>query len=164
MIVVLGAGGQLGSAFLRLLGRRATGLTRADLDLTDLDTISQVLDRLAPELVVNCAAYTAVDAAEDDEATARRVNAEAVEVLARWTHRAGAKLVTFSTDYVFDGTKETPYVESDPPRPINVYGETKRAGEVAALATDPEALVVRTSWLLSSTHPNFVTTILRLLP
>ncbi|MFQ5524308.1 MAG: dTDP-4-dehydrorhamnose reductase [Acidimicrobiia bacterium] len=163
MIAVLGAGGQLGSAFCRLLGAAAHPVTRAELDLTDLAAIQPWMEARRPEVVVNCAAYTAVDAAEEDEATARRVNADAVGVLAEAARDSGARLVTFSTDYVFDGTKPEPYVESDPPHPMSAYGRTKAEGERLALEANPEALVVRTSWVLSGTHPNFAATMLRLI-
>ena len=110
--------------------------------------------------MINCAAYTAVDAAETDADTARAVNAVAVGALAEATARARIGFVTFSTDYVFDGEKPTGYVESDRPNPLNVYGRTKLEGEQLALEAHPEALIVRTSWLLSATHRNFLTTML----
>ena len=162
MIAVTGANGQLGTAFRRLLGSKARYLTRGDLDLRDIASIGSVLDRLRPSTLINCAAYTAVDAAETDEETARIVNAEAVEEMAVWCARNGARFVTFSTDYVFDGTLGRPYVESDKICPINAYGRTKAEGERRALAANPDALVIRTSWLFSSTHPNFVSEILEL--
>ena len=142
MIVVTGAAGQLGSAFRRRLGDDARYLTAPA-------AIRPVMEELSPALVINCAAYTAVDEAEEDEATARVVNATAVGELADVTKDIGARLVTFSTDYVFDGTKEGPYVETDEPKPINVYGRTKLEGEQLALEASPETLVIRTSWLLS---------------
>lgn len=161
MIVITGSTGQVGSALAKLIPE-ATALDRAALDLARPETIAAALDRLQPSLIYHCAAYTAVDAAEEDEATARTVNAEAVAELARWTARRGAKLVTYSTDYVFDGTKQGAYVESDATNPISVYGRTKLAGEEAALEADPGALVVRTSWVISGSHPNFVATMVRL--
>jgi dTDP-4-dehydrorhamnose reductase len=115
---------------------------------------------MKPKLVINCAAYTAVDAAETDVEAARTVNAMAVGALAEVGARHDVGLVTFSTDYVFDGEKESGYVESDEPNPINVYGRTKLEGEQLALVAHPEVLVVRTSWLLSSTHRNFLTVML----
>ena len=159
-VLVTGAAGQLGHAMSRLVGPDAVALDRSGLDLTAIDRIGPTVDRLEPEVVVNCAAYTAVDAAESDRSTAHAVNAVAVGELARSCRRVGAKLVTFSTDYVFDGTKPTPYVESDRPAPINVYGATKREGEERALDEDPSALVIRTSWLMSSTHRSFASVIL----
>ena len=113
--------------------------------------------------MVNCAAYTAVDAAEDDEETAGIVNATAVGVLAKASADLGARFVTFSTDYVFDGTKAGGYVESDATHPMSAYGRTKLEGERLALANHPDALIVRTSWLLSGTHPNFASTMINLI-
>lgn len=162
MIVVTGVTGQLGTAFRTLLGERAGYLTRDDLDLSDPDSLRPALEALRPTTVINCAAYTAVDAAEEDEGTAMVVNGEAVGALAEATAATGARLVTFSTDYVFDGAKDGAYVETDPPNPINAYGRTKLAGEIAALDANPDTLVVRTSWVLSGTHPNFAATMLRL--
>jgi dTDP-4-dehydrorhamnose reductase len=163
MIAVLGAGGQLGSAFMKILGGKARAVTRAELDLADADEIGPWLASKRPDLVINCAAYTAVDAAETDADIARRVNATAVGRLAEVTGAMGTGLVTFSTDYVFDGSKQGRYVESDPTDPINVYGQTKLEGERLALEAHPEALVVRTSWVLSGTHHNFAATMLDLI-
>ncbi len=163
MIVVTGAAGQLGTAFRRRLGDDARYLTRLDLDLTDPAAIRPVIEKLRPTAVINCAAYTAVDQAEEHEATARVVNATAVGELSDVTNAIGARLVTFSTDYVFDGTSERPYVESDETKPINAYGRTKLEGEQLALGAHPETLVIRTSWLLSGTHPNFAATMVRLI-
>lgn len=163
MIVVTGVSGQLGSAFRRRLGDGALYLVEDDLDFTNVAAIGPTIEELSPALVINCAAYTAVDQAEEDEETARVVNATAVGELADVTRDIGARLVTFSTDYVFDGTKEGPYVETDDPNPINAYGRTKLEGEQLALGASQETLVIRTSWLLSGTHPNFAATMLRLM-
>lgn len=163
MIAVLGAGGQLGSALVRILGDHARPVTRTELDVTDREGVESWLRESSPEAVINCTAYTAVDAAEDDREAARRVNADAVALLASITAETGARFVTFSTDYVFDGTKGSPYVESDSTNPLNVYGATKLEGERRSLDLNPDALVVRTSWVMSGTHPNFIRTILRLL-
>ena len=164
MIAVLGANGQLGAAFVRAFGGSCLPVTRAELDLIEVETIEPWMTSVRPDLVVNCAAYTAVDAAESDVETARTVNATAVGALAEATARHHVGLVTFSTDYVFDGEKETGYVESDEPNPLNVYGTTKLEGEQLALGANPNALVVRTSWLLSTTHRNFLTAMLESLP
>jgi dTDP-4-dehydrorhamnose reductase len=161
MISVTGATGQLGSAFLRLLPD-AAGLTRADLDLTRPDLLRERLDRLRCDTLINCAAYTAVDQAETDEQTAEAVNAHSVEVMASWAADRSVRLVTYSTDYVFDGTKSAAYVESDVPNPQSAYGRTKLLGERLATDANPGCLVIRTSWVISGTHPNFVSTILRL--
>ena len=130
-------------------------ITRDVLDLTETKAIAPWVGSVMPELVVNCAAYTAVDAAEADPATANRINALAVEALAKACASEGTGLVTFSTDYVFDGEKETEYLESDEPNPLNVYGRSKLEGERLALGNYPDALVVRTSWVLSGTHSSF---------
>jgi dTDP-4-dehydrorhamnose reductase len=160
--LVTGSSGQLGSAFRRLLGDEAVFPTRDELDLARPGDVEAVFDAMRPSLVLNCAAYTAVDRAEGEPDVAAAVNAVAVESMAEWCRANGAKLVTFSTDYVFDGSKPEPYVESDPTAPINVYGATKLDWELRALDADPTALIVRTSWVLSGTHPNFASTMLTL--
>jgi dTDP-4-dehydrorhamnose reductase len=162
VIVVLGASGQVGTAFTTVIPD-ATFLTRADLDLatTTPEQVARLFTDLRPSLVVNCAAYTAVDRAEEEPELATRVNGEAVGWLAAGAAEAGARFVTYSTDYVFAGTGTRPYLESDPVDPVNAYGRSKLAGERAALDAGGEALVVRTSWVISATHPNFVATMLR---
>ena len=164
MIVITGPTGQLGTAFgRRLEGREVRTITEDELDFRHLDEIPRALAEIGPSLVINCAAYTAVDAAEDDVDTARLVNATAVGALARACADLGARFVTFSTDYVFDGTRAGGYVESDQTSPKSVYGVTKLEGEHLALENDRDALVVRTSWLLSGTHPNFASTMIKLI-
>jgi dTDP-4-dehydrorhamnose reductase len=163
VIAVLGAGGQLGTAFVALLGDRAVPVTRRELDFEQVESIQPWIAANHPDLVINCAAYTAVDAAEGDEQTTHRVNALAVGELATACATSGAGLVTFSTDYVFDGTKSTGYLESDEPSPLNVYGRTKLEGEQRCLTAHPAALVIRTSWVLSGTHRNFAATMLDLI-
>ncbi|MGA7272514.1 MAG: dTDP-4-dehydrorhamnose reductase [Acidimicrobiia bacterium] len=160
MISVLGSTGQVGTAFASLLPD-ARFLTRADLDLAtaDVETIEESLG--GSEVVINCAAYTGVDAAETDLASAMAVNATAVGRLAQATAGMDVPFVTYSTDYVFDGEASSPFLETHPPDPVNAYGRTKLAGEVLALAANPKSLVIRTSWVLSATHPNFVTAILK---
>lgn len=162
MIVVTGSDGQLGTAFRQLLGIGPAYLTHSDLDLQNGDAIQRTISELQPSIVINCAAYTAVDGAETNEALAFAVNADAVGSLARAAATCGARFVTVSTDYVFDGTASDPYLESSPTEPINVYGASKLAGERAALDANEETLIVRTSWVLSGTHPNFVATMIRL--
>lgn len=161
MIVITGANGQLGSAFVNRLPD-AVALTRRDLDLTQPSSIRKTISELHPSVVINCAAYTAVDLAESDADTARLVNAESVTELAKACVESGSKFVTFSTDYVFDGNKDAAYVESDTVCPMSVYGATKAEGEEGALSTNPASLIVRTSWVLSGTHPNFASTMLKL--
>ena len=161
MILVTGASGQLGTAFRGLLPD-ATFVTRDQLDLSSPDTIAAALTDPAPEAIINCAAYTKVDLAESEEELAHTVNAVAVGEMARLAAECGIPLVTYSTDYVFDGSARSPYLESSPTAPINAYGRTKLAGEQLAVAAHPGALVIRTSWVISGTHPNFVATMLRL--
>jgi dTDP-4-dehydrorhamnose reductase len=161
VILVLGAGGQLGTAFRSELDG-ATLLTRADIDLSDISSIRPVLASRSPSAVINCAAYTGVDRAEDEPALAHRVNAEAVGELAAVCADIGARLVTYSTDYVFDGRSQEAYVESSEPNPQSVYGASKLDGERRALGAHPETLVIRTSWVISGTNPNFVSVMLRL--
>ena len=163
MIAVLGAGGQLGTAFVDLLGDAARAVTRSELDLENLGSISDWVSANRPEVVINCAAYTGVDAAESEEELAGRVNALAVGELASACAAEGSRFVTFSTDYIFDGTKDGPYVESDRPNPLSVYGRTKAEGERLGLEANPHTLVVRSSWVVSGTHPNFVATMLDLI-
>src|SRR6185437_3691786 len=130
-IVVTGADGQVGWELTRALQPvgEVIPLTRAALDLTKTDEIEDVLVRCRPNLICNAAAYTAVDRAEDDEETARRVNSDAVRAIAIGAGRVDASLIHFSTDYVFDGELDRPYLEGDRPNPLNAYGRTKLMGE-----------------------------------
>lgn len=143
-----------------MLGDRALPVIRDDFDLTQIGSIPGFLDDLGTSTVINCAAYTDVEGAEDDEEVATTVNGRAVGAMAGWAASRGGRLLTFSTDYVFDGLASSPYTETSPTGPINAYGRSKRAGEVAALGL-PGVVVVRTSWLMSGTHPNFVATVIR---
>lgn len=161
MHLVVGKGGQLGTSFGNLLGSEVEIVGMDKLDLVETDKIFPTLDRFDPETLINCAAATEVDAAEDDENEAYLINAVAVEEMARWAKTRGIPFVTFSSDYVFPGTRQTPYFESDEPDPVNIYGASKLAGERAALDGYSRSLVVRTSWLVSGTHPNFLSTIIR---
>jgi len=159
--VVTGASGQLGTAFGRLLPE-AMLLSRRDLDLDRPEHVFDALAVLRPSALINCAAYTAVDAAEANQDEAFRVNAAAVGEMARYASGAAIPFVTFSTDYVFPGDATEPYVESTPTSPINAYGSAKLAGERLALSVNPRSLIVRTSWVISGTHRNFVATMIRL--
>lgn len=164
-LLVTGAAGMLGHrvvADARALGHDVTGIDLPELDLTDeAATLRRIAD-LAPDTVVNCAAYTDVDAAEAHEALALRVNADAAGNLARAAARIDARIVHVSTDYVFDGTKDTPWLESDPPRPLGAYGRTKLAGELQVAHASAEHAIVRTAWLFGAGGPNFCDTMLRL--
>jgi len=161
MILVVGAKGMLGSDLLALLGERGRGVDLPEIDITDILSVQRVLTTLKPTVVVNCAAYTDVDGCEDNSDTAMQVNAEGVAFLAMISREIGAKLVQVSTDYVFDGSKGSPYQEDDLPRPLNVYGESKLAGELN-VDVNPDNLVVRTQWLYGVQGKNFVETMLRL--
>lgn len=163
-ILVTGAQGQLGPVLAERL--RAHGdvraTSRAELDLADTDSIVKVVRETRPAIIVNAAAYTAVDRAEEDRDAAYAVNARAPGVLADEARRADALLVHFSTDYVFDGTRRTPYPEDAPTAPLNVYGASKLAGEQAIAASGAKALVFRTSWVYGARGANFLLTIRRL--
>jgi dTDP-4-dehydrorhamnose reductase len=147
--LVVGSHGQLGRALCDLLGQRcAWAGDREDLDVRDAAAVGQRVREASPDVVFNATAYNAVDAAEREPGEALAVNAAAVRHLALACRETGALLVHVSTDYVFDGRKDRPYVEDDPTRPLNVYGVSKRAGELMAVATDVEHLIVRTSGVI----------------
>ncbi len=163
-ILVTGSRGQLGyevAAALRRFGN-VFALDRTALDLSDSDAIVDRIRSIAPSLIVNAAAYTAVDRAERERDAAFAINARAPEVIAEEAKRAGAVLIHYSTDYVFDGKQRTPYDERAIPRPLNVYGESKLAGERAIASTAAAAIVLRTSWVYSLRGSNFLLTIRRL--
>lgn len=163
-ILLLGKDGQVGWQLQRSLAPhgRVVACSRAECDLADMDRIRSVVSQIKPSVIVNAAAYTAVDKAETEVALAQRINAEAPGVLAEEAARLGALLVHYSTDYVYDGTKTTPWVESDPTDPQSVYGATKLAGEAAIRAVGGKSLIFRTSWVFGARGGNFVKTILRL--
>jgi dTDP-4-dehydrorhamnose reductase len=162
-ILVTGSTGQLGVALAEAAAALGLALDRVDRPAFDFDrpgSVADVVAASAPALVVNTAAYTAVDAAEDDADAAFRANRDGPAELARLCEAAGIPLIHISTDYVFDGLKGAPYVETDAPSPQGVYGASKLAGEAAVLAGCSRAIVVRTSWLYSPTGKNFVRTML----
>jgi dTDP-4-dehydrorhamnose reductase len=164
-ILVTGAAGQVGAAVARLAAaaRRPTvALDRSALDVADANAVELAIDHYRPSVVVNAAAYTDVDGSEADPRLAHAVNAGGPANLAAACHRAGAALIHLSTDYVFDGAASRAYHEDDPVAPINVYGESKLAGEEAVRAAIDRHLIVRTSWVFAPGHANFVTTIARL--
>jgi dTDP-4-dehydrorhamnose reductase len=148
--IVLGAGGQLGSALARLLGA-GSGLAHAEASVTDRDAIDQLIRRRRPEIVFNCAAYNAVDRAEAERELAFAVNAEGPANVAVACSRSGARLIHFSTNFVFDGRLGHPYVESDQPAPLSAYGSSKLEGENRVLEILPGALVIRTAALFGDT-------------
>jgi dTDP-4-dehydrorhamnose reductase len=166
-ILVTGATGQLGSE-LNVLAPSYSQLEwvfadRSQLDLSELNTISKVLDEMQPQIIINCAAYTAVDKAESETDLADILNHQAVAVLAQWTKANNCQFLHISTDYVFDGNSSTPLKEDAATGPINVYGQTKLAGEQACLRENPNAIIIRTSWVYSKFGANFVKTMCRLM-
>lgn len=163
-ILLLGKNGQVGWELQRTLAPlgQVIALDQPDLDLTKPDQIRAKLREIKPNLIVNAAAYTAVDRAEEEPDLAMAINGIAPGILAEEAKALGATLVHYSTDYVFDGTKQTPYTEEDIPNPINVYGKTKLAGEQAIQAVDGNYLIFRTSWVYGMRRNNFLLTILRL--
>ncbi len=164
--IVTGAGGQLGRELVRSAPPEVElhALSRRELDLADPRGVERTIAELAPDLVVNAAAYTAVDRAEAEPERAFEVNADGVGRLAAAATRRGARLLHVSTDFVFGGERPVPFAPEDEPAPRSVYGDSKRRGEVLALeATEGAALVVRTSWLYSRFGRNFVKTMLALM-
>ncbi|WNH50797.1 dTDP-4-dehydrorhamnose reductase [Stenotrophomonas oahuensis] len=172
--LVLGAGGQVGQVLLRSLARHGAvvGATRSGhlidgrpcevANLDQPDDLPALLDRVRPAAVINAAAYTAVDAAEQDAACARRVNRDAPGLIARWCADHAVPFVHYSTDYVFDGKGSVPYTEQDPTAPLNVYGVTKRDGELAVRDAGGRHLIFRTAWVYAAYGRNFLRTMLRL--
>ncbi len=164
-ILITGCNGQLGNEMRNLLTSDSRLQTLdcfytdiAELDITNLQAVQAFVSEHKIDVIVNCAAYTNVDKAEEDEHTAYLINATAVENLGK----SGAKVIHISTDYVFDGTAHTPYTEDQAACPNTAYGRTKRAGEELLLAACPEAIILRTAWLYSAYGNNFVKTMLRL--
>ena len=162
-ILVTGCQGQVGEELVRVLspGNEVIACDRRSLDLTDLSSIRQVIRNASPNIIINAAAYTAVDKAENDEELAHRINAEAPGVLAEEVKRLGALFVHYSTDYVFDGSSNKGYAENDDTRPINMYGLTKLAGEEAVKAECGNYLIFRTSWVYGVRGKNFLLTMLK---
>jgi dTDP-4-dehydrorhamnose reductase len=155
-IVLFGKNGQVGWELQRILPSlgRVIALDYDDLDLADLKVLQTRLDELKPDLIVNASAYTAVDRAESERDLAMKVNGQAPGIMAESARRSGAMLVHYSTDYVFDGKKGSPYVETDAPNPLNVYGESKLAGEEAIQQVADAYLILRTSWVYSTRLQN----------
>jgi len=164
-VLQFGRTGQVGTELLRQAPERdlaLTALSRADADLAVPESAAAQVRAQRPDLVILAAAYTAVDQAESEPGLAHEVNGEAPAAIAAACRDVGAALVHFSTDYVFDGRKGQPYVETDAPNPLSVYGASKLSGERLALAANPRTLVLRASWVVSAHGRNFVKTMLRL--
>lgn len=167
VILITGAHGQLGQSFACLSvstdpGAQLVMLGRAELDITQSGSIALALEQHRPDVVINTAAYTAVDKAESEPDTAHLINGITPGLLATACAERGIGLVHVSTDYVFDGLAETPYTEDAPTQPASVYGQSKLAGEQAVLAALPSAIILRTSWVFSQFGNNFLKTMLRL--
>jgi dTDP-4-dehydrorhamnose reductase len=162
-VFVTGSSGQVGTELLRLaagFGIQAIGRNRRELDICDQLAIKNEMEKLAPDVVVNAAAYTAVDQAEQDKKSAFAINEAGVANLARACANVGIPFIHISTDYVFDGSQRIPYREDDPVMPLGVYGESKLAGERAAFKACAKTVVLRTAWIYSAHSRNFVKTML----
>lgn len=165
-VLITGAGGQVGRMLLetRPDAFEAVACTHADLDIGSPETVRELVGRHRPAVIINAAAYTAVDKAESEPDAATRINAEGPGHLAAAARECGARLIHISTDFVFDGTASTPYRPDSATSPLSVYGRTKRDGEVAVLDALPEhATIVRTAWVYAATGSNFLRTMLRVM-
>ncbi len=163
-VFVTGAAGLLGREVVRgatARGYHVVALAHTDLDVTDAPAVRSVVRAHTPTHVIHCAAYTAVDGAESEPELAMRVNRDGTESVAKAAAQAGAGLVYFSTDYVFDGLKVEPYLSSDSPAPVNSYGRSKLAGEYAAADAHPDPLIIRTGWLYGGGGSSFIQAILK---
>jgi dTDP-4-dehydrorhamnose reductase len=162
-IAILGSGGRLGAALARAYaeGNEIFGFSHASLDIGSPEEVEGSLGSLSFDVLINCAALTNVDYCETNEDEAMRINADAARHVAEICARRGARCIHISTDYVFSGDKHSPYAEEDEARPISVYGESKRRGEVEVLGVSPENLVVRVSWVFGPDRPSFVDGILK---
>jgi dTDP-4-dehydrorhamnose reductase len=163
-ILLTGKNGQIGWELQRTLGAlgEVTALGHAEMDLSNADAVRARIREIKPDFIVNAAAHTAVDKAESEPDLTMAVNGVAPGIMAEEAKRLGALLVHYSTDYVFDGTKSSPYTEEDSPNPLSMYGKTKLAGERAIAASGADYLILRTSWVYSARGKNFLLTILRL--
>jgi dTDP-4-dehydrorhamnose reductase len=163
-ILVLGASGQVGGAALQTFETLGDVVspTRQQIDLTDPESIRSTMHEIRPVWVINAAAHTAVDKAESERELAYAINAEAPGILGEEAQKIGAVVLHFSTDYVFDGSNTSAYLETDPTAPLNVYGKSKLAGEQALAATGAAHLILRTSWVYGATGKNFLLSILRM--
>ena len=163
-VFLTGAAGQLGQCLLATVPANTNLVCtdKLDFDLTDAGALTAALDKAAPDIVINTAALTAVDKAESQAELAQAVNADAVATIARYCEQSRIRLIQISTDFVFDGKATNGYMPTDMPNPLNVYGRTKRGGEINALELCARACVVRSSWIYSEYGTNFVKTMLRL--
>ncbi|HYW18966.1 MAG TPA: dTDP-4-dehydrorhamnose reductase [Nodularia sp. (in: cyanobacteria)] len=164
-ILLLGSNGQVGQELENILApnHKIISLARPKIDLTQPDNLRQIIREIQPRIIINAAAYTAVDKAETETELATAINATAPQIIAEESQKLGSFLIHFSTDYVFDGQQTHPYKESDVTNPLGVYGKTKRAGEIAIEQTHPHHIILRTAWVYGTFGKgNFVKTMLRL--
>ncbi|NOX83689.1 MAG: dTDP-4-dehydrorhamnose reductase [Alphaproteobacteria bacterium] len=161
-IVVFGRNGQVARCLQEEAGDGLVALSRNEADLMQEGAAQKAIAAHQPDIVINAAAYTAVDKAEEEQDAAAQVNANAPGEMALAAKAAGAQFIHLSSDYIFDGKSEAPYGETDAANPLNVYGQTKLAGEQAVLSAYPQAIIIRTSWVFSEFGDNFVKTMLRL--
>ena len=162
--LITGSGGLLGLAFSRVMADRGMeykSLEKSDLDVTDRYATRHCIHVESPDVLFHCAAFTNVDMAESERSTAFAVNADGAKNVAKACKQVGARMVYFSTDYVFDGTKRSPYSTHDQPNPLSAYGESKLTGENAVVASGVDALLIRTSWLYGTEGKNFVRTVIQ---
>lgn len=166
-ILVTGANGQLGSELAILYANYShyewIFADRTQITLDDLDILENQLNQTQPDVIFNCGAYTAVDRAETEKELAFTINHRAIELIAKYTQENNVKLIHISTDYVFDGTSSIALNEDEETNPVNVYGASKRAGEIACLKENPNSIIIRTSWVYSKFGNNFVKTMQRLM-
>lgn len=160
-LLVVGKNGQLATSLGKLGPSRLLRIGRPELDLDRLDTLEKACNAVEPTAIINAAAWTAVDLAENEPEAAARANRDAPRKLAAFCAKSKIPFIHISTDYVFDGKKGAPYVESDPVSPLTVYGRTKAEGERAVMAVNPSSIILRTSWVYSAQGKNFVRTILQ---
>ena len=164
-ILLLGSNGQVGDEIEKILSpkHKIIPLSRPEIDLSQPDNLRQIIREIQPQIIINAAAYTAVDKAETEPELATAINATAPQIIAEESQKLGSFLIHFSTDYVFDGQQTHPYQETDKTNPLGVYGQTKRAGEIAIEQTHPHHIILRTAWVYGVYgRGNFVKTMLRL--
>ncbi len=165
-ILLLGKNGMLGSQFLKILSGSSDfemyAFSKDDLDITNKSDLDNILNKISPDFLINCAAYTAVDECETNKDLAFNINADAVKKMAEICDKKNICLIHFSTDYVFDGSKEQGYKENDIPSPINIYGESKLKGEKFITKNMSKYYIIRTSWLFGENGKNFVDTMIKL--
>ncbi len=165
-ILVTGGKGQLGCEINKLSSKNNYDWLFSDIDifdLSDLNSINVFLDKTSPDIIINCAAYTAVDDAEVDFENANTTNHKSVELIAKWSNNSNCKLIHISTDYVYDGSSLIPVKEDTQANPINNYGKSKLLGDIACQKYNPSSIIIRTSWLYSSFGNNFVTKMINLM-